>query len=293
MAGTSWPTLTPGNRAKASEVENKFDWLEGDIVPMLGGAKADAAYDLGQSSFRWRDIHSSRQFLGGAGSVTEPTYSYLGSADSGLYFSGTSPRMAANGVFAGEWKESGGITQYLIPNGSSTNPPLAFSSDNSLGLYSPTTSTIAIKGNNLSPSNPCFVVALSTTVSNVTGDGTNYTIVFDTEIIDQSNSYTMTGNYFVTPIAGNYIFNFKCQFTQATSGSVVNININSGSIGLKDFASSYSNGTYDKSLTHQIYLNAGVTVSASIFGAAINKVISINGKSTDFYQTVFSGYLLG
>ena len=38
MAGTSWPALTSGFKAKGSEVELKFDWIEGSIVPMNGGS---------------------------------------------------------------------------------------------------------------------------------------------------------------------------------------------------------------------------------------------------------------
>lgn len=54
MAGTSWPALIAGAKARASDVENKFDWIEGNIVPMNGGSSTDAAYDLGTSDKRWR-----------------------------------------------------------------------------------------------------------------------------------------------------------------------------------------------------------------------------------------------
>jgi hypothetical protein len=60
MAGTSWPTLAAGRKAKASEVELRFDWIEGDIVPMNAGNQTDAAYDLGTTAYRWRDIWVSR-----------------------------------------------------------------------------------------------------------------------------------------------------------------------------------------------------------------------------------------
>lgn len=54
MAGSSWPTLTPGTKARASDVEAKFDWIEGAIVPMNAGSTTDAAYDLGTTAARWR-----------------------------------------------------------------------------------------------------------------------------------------------------------------------------------------------------------------------------------------------
>jgi len=66
MAGSSWPTLTAGNKARASDVEAKFDWIEGNIVPMTGGNTTDGAFDLGTSLARWRSLYtSSHVYLGG------------------------------------------------------------------------------------------------------------------------------------------------------------------------------------------------------------------------------------
>jgi len=54
MAGTTWPDLIAGEKATASKVELKFDWIEGSLVPMIGGAKTTGAYDLGEASYHWR-----------------------------------------------------------------------------------------------------------------------------------------------------------------------------------------------------------------------------------------------
>lgn len=59
MAGTTWPDLVAGRTAKASEVESKFDWLEGNLVPMLSGTTTDLAYDLGTETKRWRYAYVS------------------------------------------------------------------------------------------------------------------------------------------------------------------------------------------------------------------------------------------
>lgn len=54
-SGTSlWPNLLAGQRARASEVEFKFDWLEANHLPMLSGSTTDLTYDLGASNARWR-----------------------------------------------------------------------------------------------------------------------------------------------------------------------------------------------------------------------------------------------
>lgn len=59
MAGTSWPTLTAGRKAKASEVESKFAWIQGSLAPMNGGSMTDAAYDLGTTTAQWRYVYAA------------------------------------------------------------------------------------------------------------------------------------------------------------------------------------------------------------------------------------------
>lgn len=58
MAGTSWPSLNDGQTARPSEVESKFDWLEGSLVPMSAGSTTDAVHDLGTTTAYWRTIYT-------------------------------------------------------------------------------------------------------------------------------------------------------------------------------------------------------------------------------------------
>lgn len=54
------------------------------------------------------------------------------------------------------------------------------------------------------PSQPCFLVYPTASISsNVTGDGTTYTIPCDGIIFDTTSSYN--GTYFVAPTNGNYL----------------------------------------------------------------------------------------
>jgi hypothetical protein len=63
MAGTTWPALVAGRKAKASEVELKFDWIEGSIAPMLGGSMTDGVYDLGTSTAQWNYVYAKSGFI--------------------------------------------------------------------------------------------------------------------------------------------------------------------------------------------------------------------------------------
>lgn len=51
----TWPTLTAGQVARASDVEGKFDWSEHHLWPHSAGTRVSNAYDLGDSTTAyWR-----------------------------------------------------------------------------------------------------------------------------------------------------------------------------------------------------------------------------------------------
>lgn len=67
--------------------------------------------------------------------------------------------------------------------------------------------TSTIDGEVTFPATPAFLATLATTVSNVTGDGTLYTVVYDTEIFDQNSDFDGAST-FTAPVNG--IYTFKC-----------------------------------------------------------------------------------
>jgi len=84
MAGTTWPTLTPGRKAKASEVESKFDWLEGSLAPMNSGASTDAVFDIGTTTANWRNAYFSGFIRVGDGSNSAPSIEITGNPTYGI-----------------------------------------------------------------------------------------------------------------------------------------------------------------------------------------------------------------
>jgi hypothetical protein len=56
---------------------------------------------------------------------------------------------------------------------------------------------------------PAFFVRVSADVANVTGDNTNYTIIFDTEVFDQNGDFDGTST-FTAPVTGRYQLSFLC-----------------------------------------------------------------------------------
>lgn len=73
------------------------------------------------------------------------------------------------------------------------------------------------------PSQPALLVIPSATLTSVTGDGTTYTIAFDTEIYNQSFSHTSTT--ITAPITGRYLFEWNICVTNVSSSSFNNAQI--------------------------------------------------------------------
>jgi len=63
---------------------------------------------------------------------------------------------------------------------------------------------------------PAFFVRVPATISNVTGGGTNYTIVFATEVFDQNGDFDGTST-FTAPVTGRYRLSFLLGITAVTS----------------------------------------------------------------------------
>lgn len=73
-------------------------------------------------------------------------------------------------------------------------------------------------GERTMPLQPAFLAYLSATASNVTGDGTSYTVVCNTEIFDQGSDYNTTTGLFTAPVTGRYALFWNAHFVSDASG---------------------------------------------------------------------------
>ena len=69
------------------------------------------------------------------------------------------------------------------------------------------------------PSNPAFLARNSSTDSNVTGNGTEVTIDFDTEVFDQGDDFA--SDTFTAPVTGRYQLNVSCEVAGVTSSHTI------------------------------------------------------------------------
>ena len=140
---------------------------------------------------------------------------------------------------------------------------------------------------------PSFLAYLSSTQSNVTGDGTNYTILFDTEVFDQASNYNPATGTFTAPVDGRYQFNVGVNLIATTATgmtlSVVTSNRTYRPVAMKP--SNVSSAGGDAAIPGAILadMDAGDTVTVVVQASGTTKTASVFGNAT--LVTYFSGFL--
>lgn len=186
----------------------------------------------------------------------------------------------------------------------STNGASSLALANGTGNFSLTSATGTVisalaAGEVTMPLQPAFLVRLATSLTNVTGDGTFYGIVFDTIVYDQGSNVNLSGppTIFTAPVTGKY--NFTCcafftglgaGFTDAriniistTAGQVVVTRINPSSINVGGLLVVGGN----------VYINmtSGDTTFVQIYVGSSTKTIGLLGDASAL-TTYFSGVLV-
>ena len=77
--------------------------------------------------------------------------------------------------------------------------------------------TVATSGEINFPLQSAFMALLHTGVSNVTGDGTVYTNIYDTEVFDQNNDFTIASSTYTAPITGRVQFSYQSNLQGGTT----------------------------------------------------------------------------
>lgn len=139
------------------------------------------------------------------------------------------------------------------------------------------------------PLQPSFSASLSADVANATGDGTAYTIAFNTEQYDQGSNFA--ANTFTAPIAGRYRFNWTISVDdllvghtkmEVTVGGQTVCRVNPYAIADSD-GFCLLNGSVDLSLAASATVTMVVTISGS------TKTVTVKGTTTS--GTFLSGQL--
>ena len=120
------------------------------------------------------------------------------------------------------------------------------------------------------PLQPAFLAYLETSVLNVTGDGTEYTVIYDTEVFDQNSDFDLATSTFTAPVTGRYLINVSGSLIGGTVMTTIICRI----------------VTLNRTYRITLPLNAGVTTSASGTGSVLADMdaadtFTISLQSTD------------
>lgn len=157
------------------------------------------------------------------------------------------------------------------------------------------TASVSRPGITRSAAQPAFMAYVNTTITNVSGDSTDYTVIFDTEVYDQNGDFNLGTSTFTAPYTGKYYL----QFAVLVSGGSTITGANAKIVT--------SNRTYNNTMP----LSPGSTASCSVNMSVIadmdagdtatfninttdggGKIDDVNGLSSSTLRTYCSGYLV-
>lgn len=304
MAGTTWPALVAGNKARASEVEAKFDWIEGDIVPMSGGTKANNTYDLGTAFFGWRDIQFKRQAIGPVGSAGTPSYAFSGQLTDGMFAQAVNVvgittnsverlRIKNGGVevrsgdltvpSAGRIYVDGGSDTYIIGSIS----PAAFT----VVVDGATALDIDAGGRVTKPGTSCFTAYNSAQDTTVTGDATVATVDFDTEVFDVDSNFS--ADTFTAPVTGKYLLiaHVKIADSNFAAKSTSDIRLATSNQTYQELCGAANSANYTLQIAVIADMDAADTAIVQVRVQGGAKDVAIDADAVG-HQTFFSGELI-
>jgi hypothetical protein len=166
------------------------------------------------------------------------------------------------------------------------------------GTVGPNTVTINVPGG---ATRVNFLAYLNTMVSNVTGDGTNYRVIFDTATVNTGGGYSTGTGIFTAPVTGVYIFSTGTTLTNLNNASFTESGMYISQFGTTPFVMSDLNifavqdavsNKYTMNGTVILPLTAGQTASVFVYVSGVSKTVGVDGLIATNRQSWFSGSLL-
>lgn len=151
--------------------------------------------------------------------------------------------------------------------------------------------TIALTPIVINPTQPAFLASIVTSQDNVTGDGTDYKVLFPNEVFDQGNNYSIVTSEFTAPKTGVYDLG-------------VNLDIGDATPNLNTEVAFYINGVSVYTVCYLSTANIVATANVVLTGRQVSKltandVVSVHlivnsggGKITDIDGGNFTAVLL-
>lgn len=156
---------------------------------------------------------------------------------------------------------------------------------------------VASAGQVTKPLQPVFAAKKTSNTTNVTGDGTAYTIIFDTKFFDIGTNYNSGTGVFTAPVTGKYYFYVVAMGTGIVAQTTGQMRLITSSFNFNGnyqspTTTTAAGGNLSLMCSAIISMSSGDTIHADAVYSGSTKTVGINGNSSDIY-TGFYGYLIG
>lgn len=199
------------------------------------------------------------------------------------------------------WPATTTINQLLYSSSANTVSGLATANSGILATNSsgiPAVTTASGNWNNTSRS--AFLAYANATISGVTGDGTNYTIIFGSTAFDQGSNFNTTTGVFTAPVSGRYFFTATLHLNGFTAlTTIISSVLSTSSVAYNGceqnpfVTSEGSTGGHTLVVSYSYFVNMSANDTAQInlqVSGAATKVVNVFGSGNGF--TTFAGYLV-
>lgn len=152
----------------------------------------------------------------------------------------------------------------------------------------------ATTGEITKPIQPAFLAKRTSVVNNVTGNGTVYSYVCNSEIFDQGADYNTGTGQFTASVTGRYMITSYVRVSGAAPSTEITTYINSSNrTYVRSYIPGVSVGDYNRSGTSLVDMDAGDIVYPQVMcnGAGADTV-DLFADGTSLLQTAFSGVLI-
>jgi hypothetical protein len=154
------------------------------------------------------------------------------------------------------------------------------------------TSTYTNLGKSKATGQPAFLALLSaSTASDKTGNGTTYTLICDTEVLDRDSNYNNGTGVFTAPVTGVYAFSARLAWNSVTTQNNSNLTITTSN---RNYGTIYGNVVINalrQNASEICDMDAGDTCSLVAIGTGQGAdTVGFIGSATNTV-TYFAGYL--
>lgn len=150
------------------------------------------------------------------------------------------------------------------------------------------------------PKKPAFFAYLAADITNVTGNGTKYTVIFDTEEYDIGSNFNTSTGVFTAPVTGKYMFAYAVTIIDSSGATRIDTFLETTSqsyrCNFQGIANVLSSNAYQgpSCAVGPVQMTASDTAVVKVTVTGIGAdTADIDGNNVSDRVTWFSGYLVG